>query len=197
IRAKLQSANAGSKDAEQQLRLETNTFDRMKKLFESEAITKQQFEEAQYRYQAALQKLNATEGVVDEVDAAFDETQIKAPIDGEVVSIVSHPGELVSPGYPVITLVDLKDQWVTFNVREDDLKRVTKGRELAVRIPALDKKVTMKVTYISSLGAFAKWKSTGESGRFDLRTFEVRVRPDTPVADLRPGMSAIIFADVL
>lgn len=197
ISAKLQSAKAGSKEAKEQLVLATNTFERMKKLFKSEAITQQQFEEARYRYEAARQKLTATEGVVDEVDAAFDETHIKAPIDGEIVSIVSNPGELISPGYPVVTLVDLKDQWVTFNVREDDLKHITKGSVVSVRIPALDQEASMKVTYISSLGAFAKWKSTGESGRFDLKTFEVRVRPDAPIPNLRPGMSALIKIDGL
>ncbi len=197
ISAKLQSAKAGSKEAQEQLSLATSTFNRMKNLFKSEAITAQQFDEAKYKFEAARQKLTATEGVVDEVDAAFDETQIKSPIAGEIVSIVSHIGELVSPGYPVITLVDLKDQWVTFNVREDDLKRITKDREVSVWIPALDKKVSMKVTYISALGAFAKWKSTGESGRFDLKTFEVRIRPASFVANLRPGMSAIVSVDAL
>ena len=33
-------------------------------------------------------------------------------------------GELVGSGYPVVSLVDLKDVWVTFNLREDLLKDI-------------------------------------------------------------------------
>lgn len=192
IRAKLQSAKAGSGEASEQLRLARTTYERLSRLLKSGAVTQQQVDEALYKYEAARQKVSATAGTIGEVEAALDETEIKAPIDGEVVSIVSNVGELVSPGYPVVTMVDLNDQWVTFNVREDRLKVIKKGANVQVKVPALDQDLTMKVTYISALGSFAKWRSTSESGRFDLKTFEIRARPATPIAGLRPGMSALI-----
>ena len=58
-------------------------------------------------------------GVVSEVAAYVDATIITAPSDGEVVTIISEEGELVGTGFPIITLVDLSDVWVTFNLRED------------------------------------------------------------------------------
>jgi HlyD family secretion protein len=192
VGAKLESAKAGSSEAAAQFLLAKSTYDRLQNLFGSGAITKQQLDEAKYKFEASRQKVLASKGTMDEVEAYFDEATMKAPIDGEVVKIISNPGELVSPGYPVLTMIDLKDQWVTFNVREDFMKDIKKGQQVLVEIPALDKKVPMKITYISALGAFARWKSTSESGRFDLKTFEVRARPEEPLADFRPGMTALV-----
>ncbi len=192
VRAKMQSAKAGKGVARDQLTLAKTTFERVEKLYEEGAVTRQQRDEAKFKYDAARAQLSASQGVVGEVTAAEDETSIKAPMDGEVLQVVSNVGELVSPGYPVITIVNLKDQWVVFNVREDRLKDFKKDQEVFVKIPALDKSVRMKITYISALGAFAKWKSTNEQGRFDLKTFELRARPSEPVEGLRPGMTALV-----
>ncbi|AHI04792.1 secretion protein HlyD family protein [Bdellovibrio bacteriovorus W] len=192
IAAKMKSAKAGKGAATEQFNFAKTTFERVQKLFEEGAVTRQQRDEAKFKFEAARAQMQASEGVVGEVTAAEDETEIKSPLDGEVLQIVSSPGELVSPGYPVITVVNLKDQWVVFNVREDLLKDFKKDQAVKVKIPALDKTVDMKITYISALGAFAKWKSTNEQGRFDLKTFELRARPSEAIEGLRPGMTAIV-----
>lgn len=192
ISAKMQSAQAGKGAASEQLQFAKVTYERVEKLFQEGAVTRQQRDEAKFKYEAARAQVKASEGVVGEVTAAEDETQIKSPLDGEVLQVVSNPGELVSPGYPVVTVVNLKDQWVVFNVREEKLKDFKKDQTVKVKIPALDKEVEMKITYISALGAFAKWKSTNEQGRFDLKSFELRARPESTVEGLRPGMTAIV-----
>ena len=65
-------------------------------------------------------------------------------------------------------------------------------KEFYVKIPALgDKKIKVKVNYISVLGNFATWRATKAKGDFDMKTFEVRAVPVEPVEDLRAGMSAI------
>ena len=102
-------------------------------------------------------------------------------------------GELVSPGLPVLTIVDLSDQWITVNVREDRLAGLKVGDTLSAVIPALgNEHLRFAVYYISPLGSFATWRATREAGGFDVRTFEVRARPPRPIDGLRPGMSAII-----
>ncbi|QDK38106.1 HlyD family secretion protein [Bdellovibrio sp. NC01] len=192
VAAKMMSAKAGKGAARDQLKLARTTYERVEKLYEEGAVTRQQRDEARFKYEASRAQLSASEGVVGEVTAAADETQIKSPIEGEVLQIVSNVGELISPGYPVITVVNLKDQWVVFNVREDRLKDFKKDQTVKVKIPALDKEYSMKITYISALGAFAKWKSTNEQGRFDLKTFELRARPSESIEGLRPGMTALV-----
>jgi HlyD family secretion protein len=41
------------------------------------------------------------------------------------------------------------------------------------------------------VGDYATWRSSKESGGFDLKSFEVRMRPKTVIENLRPGMSAL------
>jgi HlyD family secretion protein len=132
-------------------------------------------------------------GAVSEVKIYLSETRIDAPIGGEVVHILADRGELVSPGYPIVTILDLTDVWVVFNIREDNLGGLRMGETFTVSVPALgDRKFNVKVSYISPLGDFATWRATSASGGFDLKTFEVRARPVEPVDGLRPGMSAIV-----
>ena len=132
-------------------------------------------------------------GAVSEVKSYLSETRLDAPIGGEVVHVLADPGELVSPGYPIVTILDLTDVWVTFNIREDNLAGLRMGETFTVRVPALGGRTfNVTVSYISALGDFATWRATSASGGFDLKTFEVRARPVEPVDGLRPGMSVLM-----
>ena len=45
---------------------------------------------------------------------------------------------------------------------------------------------------MKNLGSYATWKATKSTGQFDMKTFEVKVRPTKKVEDLRPGMSVLL-----
>ena len=142
---------------------------------------------------AATAQASQAEGAVAEVGATMRETALYAPVDGQVVDVIPDPGELVSPGFPVVSIVDLRDVWLTFNLREDLLANIRMGDVFNAQIPALgNRSIRVKVNYISALGEFATWRATKTSGDFDLKTFEVRLVPVDPVEGLRPGMSAIV-----
>ena len=127
------------------------------------------------------------------MEAYLAETLVKAPASGEVANIVSERGELVPTGYPVITLVDLEDCWVTLYIREDLMKDVRMGSEIKATIPASgNKEVILKVNYISPLADFATWTATKTSGGFDMKSFEIHAIPMTPIDGLRPGMSVLV-----
>jgi len=142
---------------------------------------------------AAAAELQRAEGLVQEATSYVEDNELYSPVDGQVMVKVVEQGELVSPGLPVLTVVDLSDQWITVNVREDRLSGLKVGDVLSATIPALrSARHEFKVSYISPLGSFATWRATRESGGFDVRTFEVRARPREPIDGLRPGMSALI-----
>ena len=118
---------------------------------------------------------------------------LTAPADGHIASIFPKQGELVAPGAAIMNLVVLTDGYVVFNIREDLMPHIRMGKQFAVSVPALARTdVPMTVYYISPLGSFATWKSTKEVGTYDMRTFEIRLRPEHRVEGLRPGMTAII-----
>jgi len=197
--------------------LAKTTFDRVQKLYNDGVIPLQKRDEAETQMKTAVAAATAAKaqyeqavagarvedkaaanalviqarGANAEVDAYLDETKIRAPISGEVSLKLAEEGEIIGAGMPVIAITDLNDSWAVFHIREDFLKHISKGKTFTVQIPALDKTIEMEVTYIASVGDYATWRSSKESGGYDLKSFEIRMRPKTTVENLRPGMSVL------
>ena len=198
------------------------TFTRVQNLYKEGVIPEQQRDEAETKMKAASEMENAAhslyqkakngarfedkeaagalvlqaEGVMSEVSSYLSERRIFAPVKGEVANILAERGELISAGYPVITIVDLADVWVTFNLREELVSDIHKGSIIKAMFPALGmKEIALKVTYLNALGDFATWNATKTRGDFDLKTFEIQAVPIEKTAGLRPGMSAIVNWD--
>jgi HlyD family secretion protein len=138
----------------------------------------------------ALAKVETAKANVDTLKALVDQMVVLAPADSQVFRIPIEDGEFVLPGIPLITLVDLADMWVQFDLREDLLRNLKVGTKLNVRVPALhDRLVALEVRVIGAKGEYTGWRATRATGDFDLRTFEVRAYPTETVEGLRPGMS--------
>ncbi len=142
---------------------------------------------------AATALVGQADGIIAEVTAYREETRLTAPIAGEVSSVLIDVGELAPAGFPIITLVDLKDSWVVLNVREDHLTHFQMNTTTIGTVPALgDRAVELSVYYIAPLADFATWRATRYSSGYDIKTFEVRLRPSEAIDGLRPGMSVLI-----
>ncbi|MBY0419743.1 MAG: efflux RND transporter periplasmic adaptor subunit, partial [Pararheinheimera sp.] len=128
-----------------QQQLAQTTLTRMKNLHQEGLIATQQLDEVKAQAKASTEQSKAAEArytmaakgarsedlrtaqaqsrqaaaAVAEVEAYRQELEIRAPKAGEVATLVIRQGELAPTGYPVITLADLTDSWVIFNVRED------------------------------------------------------------------------------
>jgi len=127
---------------------------------------------------------------IETVKALVDQLTVSAPIGSQVYQIPVEEGEVVTPGVPLISLVDLADTWMGFSLREDLIAGLKVGDRFAVRIPALrDPRVTVEVRVIAPKGEYAGWRSTRATGDFDLRTFAIRAYPVDKIEGLRPGMS--------
>ena len=205
-------ATAGAELAEK-------TYQRLNTLYKEGLVPLQRNDEAQTNYKAALETALAAKaqydtalggarpqekqaaiaaarqaaGAVAEVDAAALELVLKSPLAAEVDKVVLQPGELAGAGFPILTLVDLADIWVVFNLREDDFAGIKIGAPLNGTVPALgNKPVRFVIDTISPRGDYATWRATRQSSGYDVRTFEVRARPQAAVEGLRPGMSVLV-----
>jgi HlyD family secretion protein len=128
-----------------------------------------------------------------QVQSIIDQMVVYAPVASQVYQRNVEPGEYVSPGVPLVTLIDLNDMWIHFDLREDLVKTLKVGDRFKVRIPALgDRNITVEVRLIATKGEYASWRATRATGDFDLRTFSIRAYPVDRVAGLRPGMSAYL-----
>src|SRR5262245_15431819 len=130
---------------------------------------------------------------VKEVQSIVDQMVIYAPTASQVYKRNVEPGEYVSPGVPLVTLIDLGDTWVHFDLREDLVRSIKIGDRIGVQIPALgDRRITVEVRLVATKGEYASWRATRATGDFDLRTFTIRAYPVDSVEGLRPGMSAYL-----
>ena len=130
---------------------------------------------------------------IQSVQSIVDQLVVYAPVASQVYQRNVEQGEYVSPGVPLVTLIDLNDVWIHFGLREDLVRGLKVGDRFDVRIPALDdRRVTVEVKLIATKGEYASWRATRASGDFDLRTFSIRAYPVKPVPELRPGMSAYL-----
>ena len=147
------------------------------------------------REERAISKANVEKANADiqSVQSTIDQLAVYAPVASQIYQRNVEPGEYVSPGVPLITLIDLADVWIHFDLREDLVKGLKIGDRFDVHIPALDDRgVTVAVKLIATKGEYASWRATRASGDFDLRTFSIRAYPVQPVPELRPGMSAYL-----
>ena len=140
--------------------------------------------------QTAVQKAIAD---IAAVQSIIDQMVIYAPVASQVYKRNVEPGEYVSPGVPLVTLIDLNDVWINFDLREDLVRSLKVGDRFGVRIPALaDRRIEVEVKLIATKGEYASWRATRATGDFDLRTFAIRAYPVEKVPELRPGMSAYL-----
>src|SRR5262245_51807899 len=148
--------------------------------------TKEEREIAAANVGKALADIKAVQSIIDQM-------VVYAPVASQVYQRNVEPGEYVSPGVPLVTLIDLGDLWIHFDLREDLVKTLKVGDRLGVRIPALsDRRITVEVKLIATKGEYASWRATRATGDFDLRTFSIRAYPVEKVPELRPGMGAYL-----
>jgi HlyD family secretion protein len=197
--------------------LAQQTYDRLRQLVAGHFATQQHLDEATDALQVAQQshdqavlayqeaiagftpeevhlaeaKVQQAEASVKTLQSLVDQMVVTAPVAAQVYQINIEDGEVVAPGLPLLTLVELNDIWLRFDLREDLVKDVKLGDKLELRIPALgNRPITAEVRLIAPQGEYAGWRATRATGDFDLRTFAIRAYPIEPIPGLRPGMSA-------
>jgi len=212
----LKSSWISAKSDERNIKLSSG---RVIKLYEgSRAVSAQERDDAIARYDIARQKTNSAyeqymqakrgnreediriaDANVNSARAAYDSAQslvnelkVTSKNTGQISKRFANEGELVSAGTPIYSLIDLNNQWVTINLREDRFNALKIGDVINGSIPALkDKNVKFKVFFINPKANFAIWRATRQSSGYDVRAFEVRLRPIENIEGMRPGMSVI------
>ena len=214
-----QAARAQWERAQAAAALALKTYNRISALYRDGLVSKQKFDEVQTQWIAANQQADAAKQMYDiaeigarkqEKSAALDlaaeakagvkqvesltvDKTLNAPLDAQVDKVILVEGEIAAAGFPVVTLVDLNDQWASFNIREENMPGIELGKVFHAYVPALgNKKIDYKVYYISPRANYATWRSTRMDSGYDMKTFEVRARPVEKVANLRPGMSVLV-----
>lgn len=127
-------------------------------------------------------------------DVRLAYTEIHAPIDGFVDVRAVRIGEIVSPGQPVVTLIDPDDLWIRADVEETYIDRVRIGDRVMVRLPSGDERQGT-VFFRGVDASFATQRDVSRTKR-DIKTFQVRLRVDNRDRRLAVGMTAYVLLPV-
>jgi len=127
-------------------------------------------------------------------DVRLTYTELHAPIDGIVDVRAARTGEVVTPGQPVLSLINPDDLWVRADVEETYVDGVRIGDALTVRLPSGEERQG-KVFYRGVDAAFATQRDVSRTKR-DIKTFEVRLRVDNRDRRLAVGMTAYVLLPV-
>lgn len=138
----------------------------------------------------ARAQLKSAEASLEQARLQLSYTEIKAPMDGIVLSKAAENGEFVNPGTTVIVLGDLAHPWLRAYINEKDLGRLKLGDAVDVKTDAFkDKTYKGRVSFISSQAEFTPKSVQTFEERVKLM-YRVKIELENPDGELKPGMPA-------
>lgn len=213
------SSNNVYKIAQDQYDLARTTYERIQHLYDKEVVSGEERDIIHFKLQAAekemeIARLNwemlkkgtqpemiaAANAILTQAEQAYEltksiheNTRITAPNDGIISTLIVKEGEIISIGYPIMTIQETGTYFVRFNIRQDEMKGLTEGSKVTLDIPGCTpQRMSGTVSKINATLTFANWVPTKERGQFELRTFTVECKPENAgqIKGLRSGMTA-------
>lgn len=161
----VRAMGAGEEEARVNMENARKDYERYAELLKRDAVTRQQYDEAQTRYEAAraryeqaslqrqstslvrreqAERRNQNEAGVSVAEAALNlarlnlsYTVITATCDGYMGRKDIHVGQLVQPGERVARIIDQTNVWVVANYRETQLKHIAVGHSVTFEADAV------------------------------------------------------------
>jgi len=135
LRAQLDRAQAELENA-------TAHYQRIRRLFSDESVSRQEMDNAERAYKVA-------EAAKRTIEADLADTVIAAPFDGVITSKSVEKGEMVTPGRPLLRIEDDRQLRLESTVSEAEVGAVRVGDKVAVRLDALkDREIAGRIVQI-------------------------------------------------
>ena len=190
----LESARSQLTKAEAALNHSQLDFTRAKNLFDTQSLTKSDFDTATTRLASDQANVSAAKSQADALQAqvgtaeqalksaelSLSDATLKSPMDGVVLARNIEIGTLATPGATAFVLADVRSVKAVFGVPDTMMERVKLGTRQTIAAEAVPGELEGVITAISPS---ADPKS---------RTFSVEVTIPNPRGQLNPGMIATL-----
>jgi macrolide-specific efflux system membrane fusion protein len=193
-RAQMARLKADLADQRGQFEFAQLQFKRQTQLKAQNATREEAFESARMNVSSASARIDAITAQIHELEAtlkideeARQQTQVRAPISGTVVSLAARTGQMLAaaqPAAPLLRIADLSEMTVAARVVENDVTRLRPGMAASFTTPGLPgKRWSGKLRQVIPIPT----DGTGEQGKqaFYIVLFEVK----NPDHELMSGMS--------
>ena len=155
----LAQANADLDVAKVRLSNAQNQFERSKRLHDEGNISDKSFEDAQEAFSSARAQLVRAEVFLENARIALDDTSVRSPIAGTVISrlaevgqVITSPTSAVGGGTLLMEMADLNQVRVRALIDEIDIGKITIGQEVTLKVSAYrDKKFIGVVSKIEPM----------------------------------------------
>ena len=137
------------------------------------------------RSQAAI-AVQSLEKQIAYLEARLQRTLIRAPEDGQILEILTWPGERIG-NQPILQMGDTKQMHAVAEVYETDIGFVRTGQKATIRSPALPRELTGNVIRVGVQIYKNDILDVDPAADADARVVEVRIRLDD--SDVVSGLS--------
>ncbi len=143
IKAQLSQAKANLLFNQADIEDAKNNFERQKRLYQTGATTKVELDAADARYKRVLASIDVAKAQVEAAEVNLENTLIRAPFDGTVLTKNADVGEIVSPlgasstsRAAVVTMADMSSLQVEADVSESNIQRIKAGQDCEISLDA-------------------------------------------------------------
>jgi RND family efflux transporter MFP subunit len=175
----LNEARATLLSARAQLDAADKAYQRAKNLLPRKVISNEAYERTEAEYKSSLAGVKRAQALVDIAAQRLNKTGINAPFSGFVATRAVETGQTISPGQPVMSIVDLSVMRVKVHLSEKDYVHLDKEDHVIVTVDALP-----------------GLRFEGRPDRMDIKadpgtnTFGVEVLVNNPDGVLKAGLTA-------
>ena len=132
VTSQIRQAEAALAKARSGLANARSNYERFKRLYEKNAVPKQQFEQMRTAYEVAQGDFNAAQAAVEQAQSQVNYAQIRAPFPGTIVQRMADPGQLATPGQPLLMLMGSGDREIQVEVDDQAYAKLNEGDSIEV-----------------------------------------------------------------
>ncbi|NQZ08703.1 MAG: efflux RND transporter periplasmic adaptor subunit [Algicola sp.] len=147
------------------------------------------------RYDAALEQVEQSRGVLKRAEDDLSKTTMYAPMSGTISKLNKETGEIAIGSQfqedVIMTIANLNEMEALVNVDENDIIAIKLGQEAEIEVDAL-----AGITIVGTVSEIATSAIAAQAGANNQKTeFEVKIAVIGDNKNLRPGMTA--SADII
>lgn len=152
---------------------------------------------------SAENQVETAQSEIDRLGVLIDDAVLKAPMSGRVQYRLAEPGEVLSAGARVVTILDLENVYMTIFLPAKDIGHIIVGSEARIVLDAIpDIVIPAKVSFISSEAQFTPREVETREEREKLM-FRVKIRIPKSLLSAHiekvrtglPGMGYVILGE--
>ena len=185
LKATLAQAEIAYKSAENDFKYKESTYNRVKKLSESNSASAVELETAEYNMNSAKLSVERSQNEVNQARLNLSYATIKSPIDGVVLKRAVEVGQTVAASMSTPTLFviarDLSQMKVMADVDEADIGQVKQGQKVSFTVDAYQS---------DTFNGTVQEVRLNPTTTSNVVTYTVVITAENPEQKLLPGMTA-------